>query len=96
LSLSKNPLIERGSFHSSTAWENLDQETLQHRLLLCIYGIGTNAGIKRMSAGDNGVTYKDLLYVKRRFLNKDQLRYAITQVVNATRRSRRSAHDGPL
>jgi TnpA family transposase len=77
-----------GAFHSATAWENLDQETLQHRLLLCIYGIGTNAGIKRMSAGDPNVTYKDLLYVKRRFLNKDQLRYAISQVVNATLRAR--------
>ncbi len=41
-----------------------------------------------MSAGDHGVTYKDLLYVKRRFLNKDQLRYAVSQVVNATLRAR--------
>jgi hypothetical protein len=54
------------AFRSSTARENLDQETLQHRLLLCLCGLGTNAGIKRMSAGDQGVTYKDLLYVKRR------------------------------
>ncbi len=76
------------AFHSATAWENMDKETLQHRLLLCLYGIGTNAGIKRMSAGDHGVTYKDLLYVKRRFLNKDQLRYAISQVVNATLHAR--------
>jgi len=76
------------AFRSATAWENLDQETLQHRLLLCLYGLGTNAGIKRMSAGDQGVAYKDLLYVKRRFLNKDQLRYAISQVVNATLRAR--------
>jgi len=76
------------AFRSATAWENLAPETLQHRLLLCIYGLGTNAGIKRMSAGEQGVTYKDLLYVKRRFLNKDQLRYAIGQVVNATLRVR--------
>jgi TnpA family transposase len=76
------------AFHSATAWENLDQETLQHRLLLCLYGLGTNAGIKRMSTGEHGVTYKDLLYVKRRFLNKEQLRYAISQVVNETLRVR--------
>lgn len=76
------------AFHSATAWENLDKETLQQRLLLCLYGLGTNAGVKRMSAGDPGVAYKDLLYVKRRFINKDQLRYAIGQVVNETLRVR--------
>ena len=53
------------AFRSATAWENLDEETLQQRLLLCLYGLGTNAGIKRMSAGDANVAYKDLLYVKR-------------------------------
>jgi len=76
------------AFRSATAWENLDQETLQHRLLLCLYGLGTNAGIKRMSAGDSSVAYKDLLYIKRRFIGKDQLRYAIGQVVNETLRAR--------
>ena len=34
-------------FRSATAWENLDPITLQHRLLLCLYGLGTNTGIKR-------------------------------------------------
>ncbi|MEE8303577.1 MAG: hypothetical protein V3S24_14210 [Candidatus Tectomicrobia bacterium] len=28
----------------------LDRETLQHRLLLCLYGLGTNTGLKRMEA----------------------------------------------
>ena len=76
------------AFRSATAWENLGEETLQQRLLLCLYGLGTNAGIKRMSVGDANVAYKDLLYVKRRFITKDQLRYAIAQVVNATLRAR--------
>jgi hypothetical protein len=35
----------------ATAWENLDREVLQERLLLTLYGLGSNAGIKRMSAG---------------------------------------------
>ena len=36
-----------------------------------------------MSAEEHGATYKDLLYVRRRFITRDQLRHAITEVVNA-------------
>ena len=32
----------------------LDAETLQRRLLLCLYGLGTNAGPKRVANGDHG------------------------------------------
>jgi TnpA family transposase len=76
------------AFRSATAWENIDEETLQHRLLLCLYGLGTNMGLKRMSAGDHGVTYRELRYVRRRFITKDHLRYAISQVVNEILRAR--------
>jgi Tn3 transposase DDE domain len=34
------------AFHSATAVEKLDRRTLQRRLLLCLYGLGTNAGLK--------------------------------------------------
>src|SRR5262249_26066984 len=71
------------AFRSATAFESLDRATLQRRLLLCLYGLGTNTGLKRMSAGEHGATYKDLLYVRRRFINRDQLPHAITQVVKA-------------
>jgi TnpA family transposase len=40
-------------------------------------------GLKRVSAGDHGESYRDLLYVRRRFLSRDQLRRAIAQVVDA-------------
>ena len=76
------------AFRSAAAFESMDRAILQQRLLLCLYGLGTNTGLKRMSAGEHGATYKDLLYVRRRFLTKDQLRHAITQVVNAIFRSR--------
>ena len=66
----------------------LRNSVLQPRLLLCLYGLGANTGLKRMSAGELGVSYKDLLYVRRRFINKDHLRNAIRQVVNAIFRSR--------
>ena len=76
------------AFRSPTAFESMDRATLQQRLLLCLYGLGTNTGLKRMSAGEHGATYKDLLYVRRRFITRDQLRHAITQVVNAIFRVR--------
>ncbi len=76
------------TFKSPTAWESLERSVLQPRLLLCLYGLGTNTGLKRMSASELGVSYKDLLYVRRRFINKDHLRNAIRQVVNAIFRSR--------
>ncbi len=37
-------------FKSLGTREMLDRETLQHRLLLCLYGLGTNTGLKRMEA----------------------------------------------
>ena len=71
------------AFKSPTAWESLERAVLQPRLLLCLYGLGTNTGLKRMSAEERGVSYKDLLYVRRRFVNKEHLRQAIRSVVNA-------------
>ncbi len=45
------------AFRSATAFESLDRATLQQRLLLCLYGLGTNTGLKRMAVGEHGVTY---------------------------------------
>jgi TnpA family transposase len=70
-------------FKSLASREQIDRPTLQRRLLLCLFGLGTNTGLKRVAAGDRGVDYKDLLYVHRRFLTKAALREAIPRVVNA-------------
>jgi hypothetical protein len=59
-----------GQFKSATAWEVLDRAMLQKRLLLCLYALGTNTGLKRVSAGDHGEAYKDLQYVRRRFIDR--------------------------
>ena len=40
-------------FRSPTPFENLDRSALQQRLLLCLYGLGTNTGLKRMAAGQH-------------------------------------------
>jgi len=76
------------AFRTVTDHENLSRATLQERLLLCLNGIGTNTGLKRMAAGQSDVTYRDLLYVRRRFIARESMREAIAQVVNATLRAR--------
>jgi len=76
------------AFHSPTPREHLDRDELQYRLLLCLYGMGTNAGLKRVVAGQDRVSYRDLLYTRRRFITTDHLRYAIGEIVNETLRAR--------
>ncbi|HEY9741784.1 MAG TPA: Tn3 family transposase [Coleofasciculaceae cyanobacterium] len=77
-------------FKSVATRENLDPKVLQKRLLICLYGLGTNTGIRRLSSGLLGENYADLLYVRRRFIHKAQLRNAIAEVVNATLETRKS------
>lgn len=70
-------------FHSVSSRETLEKKTLQRRLLLCLFGLGTNTGLKRISTGGTGENYPDLLYIKRRYIHKENLRNAIGMVVNA-------------
>ncbi len=75
-------------FKTVATHERLDRLTIQKRLLLALYGLGTNTGLKRVSTGKHGVTYQDLLYIRRKFINKDNLRNAISSVVNSILQSR--------
>ena len=75
-------------FKTVAARETLSRDVLQKRLILALYGLGTNTGLKRISAGEHGESYKDLLYVRRKFIHKDNLRAAITEVTNAILRVR--------
>jgi TnpA family transposase len=76
---------------SSTAYETLDRAVLRPRLLLCLNGLGTNAGFQRMSGLQSGTTAKDLAYVRRRYVTIDTLRQAIAIVTNGTLRARNPA-----
>ena len=67
-------------FKSVADRENLDRQSLQQRLLLCLYGMGTNTGLKRVSGGRHGISYIELQNVRRRFVHKAALRNAIGQV----------------
>ena len=48
-------------FHSVASCETLDRKILQKRLLLCLFGLGTNTCLKRISSGTTGENYSDLL-----------------------------------
>jgi TnpA family transposase len=69
-------------FKTDATREYLEPETLQRRLLLCLYGLGTNTGLKRVCAGSQGETYAQLLRIKKHYIHREHLRNAITQVVN--------------
>ena len=56
--------------------------------MLCLYGLGTNAGLKRVSSGAGAESYPDLVYVRRRFIRKEPFREAIAKVVNGVFRVR--------
>ena len=76
---------------SPTAYEALERSVLQPRLLLCLHGIGTNAGLQRMAGLGSGTTAKDLAYVRRRYLSIDALRCAVAIVTDGTLRARNPA-----
>jgi TnpA family transposase len=70
--------------------ERLPREILHKRLLLCLYGLGTNTGFKRLPSADPGTTYSDLRYARSRYIHKEQLRNAIAHVANAIFEIRRA------
>ncbi|ABI60737.1 Tn3 family transposase [Nitrosomonas eutropha] len=69
---------------SPTSYESMDRALLQRRLLLCVHGLGTNAGLQRMASLGSGTSAKDLAYVRRRYLNVDSMRSAIAMITNGT------------
>lgn len=61
---------------------NISSADLQKRLLLCIFGIGSNTGLKRISIANDDVNYSDLRYVKKRHINVTNIRNATRTMVN--------------
>lgn len=80
-----------------------DPAVLRRRLLLCVFGLGTNMGIKRVADGITSVaddamladTEVALRRTRRLFVNRDNLRAAIRTVVNATLAARDTSLWGP-
>lgn len=70
-------------FQSVADRQILDESDLQKRLLLCLYGMGTNTGLKRISGSRHGISYKELLTARRKFVHKAALQNSIAQVANS-------------
>ncbi|TCO60754.1 Tn3 family transposase [Actinocrispum wychmicini] len=81
------------SFHREFATvatrEHITADELRRRILLVLFGLGTNIGIRRIvTSGDHGVTEAQLCRLRRNYLNRDGLRRAIAAVVGETLRCR--------
>lgn len=72
------------SFTSLASRQHLPPDELSRRLILALYGIGTNIGLKPLANLENDVSYKELYYVKQRFLHADNLRQATRKIADAT------------
>jgi TnpA family transposase len=70
--------------------ERLPRDVLHRRLILCLYGLGTNTGFKRLPSADPGTTDSDLRYARSRYIHKEQFRNAIAHVANAIFEARRA------
>jgi len=70
------------TLYTKASRKNLEKEVLRYRLLLCLYAIGTNTGLKCISSANDNVQYSELRYVKRLFLTVDNVRQAIVEVIN--------------
>jgi len=72
------------TFVTAASREATDRDEVRRRLLLCLYGLGTNAGLKRLASGRNGFSYKELLHTHRRYIDAESVRDAARRVANAT------------
>ncbi|WSM52212.1 transposase [Streptomyces sp. NBC_01707] len=79
-------------FTSVAAYERIGRATLQRRLLLALFALGTNMGIRAIVAtGEHDETEAALRHVRRHFITVDNLRAAVTRLVNGTFAARDAA-----
>ncbi|EFO31876.1 transposase [Roseibium sp. TrichSKD4] len=81
----KETALETGfldAFETSASREALARSVRDRRLLLCLYGLGTNAGLKRVAAGVPDISYDELKHIGRRYLDASSLRAACARVGN--------------
>jgi Tn3 transposase DDE domain len=74
-------------FASVASREITNRAVLRKRLLLVLFALGTNMGVRRVvatGADQHGETEATLRRVRRLYVNRDNLRRAITRLVNAT------------
>ena len=72
-------------FSSVATRQNLPQDKLRRRLLLVLFALGTNMGIKRVAVtGKHGESEATLRRVRHLFVNRANMRAAVVKLVNAT------------
>ena len=72
-------------FPSVASREVTDPETLRRRLLLVLFALGTNVGIRQIVAtGDHDETEATLRRIRRTRINRGNLRRAVARLVNVT------------
>ncbi len=77
------------AFTTVATREATPRDVIRKRLLLVLYALGTNVGIKRVADGGcHGETEAALRATRHLFVNRDNLRSAIATLVNATLRMR--------
>jgi len=69
-------------FHTVASRGSLDNTQLTKRLLLCMYALGSNTGLKRISSANKDASYSALRYVKRRHITVDNVKAAVVDVIN--------------
>ncbi|GGM74004.1 hypothetical protein GCM10012275_50900 [Longimycelium tulufanense] len=74
-----------GEFVSVATREKLPRDVLRRRLLLCLFALGTNMGIRAIVAtGEHGQDEAALRRVRASHITRENLRRAIVRVVNET------------
>lgn len=77
------------AFTTVATREATAREVIRKRLLLLLYALGTNVGIKRVAdGGRHGGSEAALRTTRHLFVNRDNLRSAIATLVNATLKMR--------
>ena len=83
-------------FQTAGYYHNLSRPVLDMRLILCIYALGTNIGIKRLAAATNLATERELEHVRNRFIDSKSLKRANALLVNAILGIRDTSIWGPV
>jgi hypothetical protein len=57
------------AFSTAASREVTHPDEVVRRLLLALYGLGTNVGLKCLAAGPHEISYKELLHTRHRYIS---------------------------
>jgi TnpA family transposase len=90
----KEAVLRTGCLRSVTSVAShgsLPEHVLAERLLLAIYGYGTNTGIRAVAAGEHGHGEDEIRYARRHYLTAEAARQIAIEIANATFAARQQA-----